>query len=96
MSSALLRGTTVQPHKNKLIMLALISSVLATSGCSHFSQANRQQRAYARYIAKCSNTKVRHQAKFKKMKLPAAPTNDAPIMTAGPVDGPQSVSSAAQ
>jgi hypothetical protein len=57
--------------KHCLTLLLLCS--LATGGCSHFSQASRQQRAYEKYVRKSSRVRAQQRAFFKQRQQQAPP-----------------------
>jgi PBP1b-binding outer membrane lipoprotein LpoB len=71
----------------------LMAAALLFSSCSHFSQAGRQQLAYARYVRKQSHNRVKQQTKFKKVKVPPSQMPSQPAINAES-QGPESVSSA--
>jgi PBP1b-binding outer membrane lipoprotein LpoB len=75
----------------KCAAIVLLGCFLLPS-CSHFTQNGRQQAAYAKYVKKQSNNRVRQQVKFKKTKVPSMPLSD-PQLSAATGDGPQAMSS---
>jgi hypothetical protein len=54
----------------KSIAVILISCLILP-GCAHFTKAGRQRLAYQRYVKKYSGRRIKQQAKFKKVKMPA-------------------------
>ena len=72
--------------------VGLIVCLLLPS-CAHFTSTGRQQLAYAKYVRKQSHNRVQQQTKFKKTRVPNAPTSSEPKITAGESESPESVTS---
>ena len=72
--------------------LVILLGCLLLPSCSHFSQTGRQRLAYAKYVKKQSNNRVRQQTKFKKTRVPS-PGPSEPKEITGMSESPQSVSS---
>jgi hypothetical protein len=77
--------------------VALLAVTLLTStGCSHFSQASRQERAYAKYVRNSSITRSRQSVKFRtgKVQLPPVPQPSEPMLTQS--SGPESMTAGSE
>jgi hypothetical protein len=75
----------------RLLIVALIVCV-GLSGCSSFSKTARQEAAYARYVKKFSNGRVKQKKKYAKVKIPKGQMSQN-IVNTGATNAPQSVSS---
>ncbi|MDQ6859532.1 MAG: hypothetical protein M3032_00015 [Verrucomicrobiota bacterium] len=84
-------------YSTRFSTVALLAVTLLTStGCSRFSQASRQQRAYAKYVRNSSFTRTRQSMKFRtgKVQLPPVPQPSDPMVTQS--SGPESVSAGSE
>jgi len=63
-----------------------LCALLALTGCSSFSQASRQERAYQKYVQKQGRMRAKQQAKFThgSRKIPRLPPSTGSV-AAGPV-----------
>lgn len=83
----------------KALCLILILAVSATTGCSHFSSASRQERAYAKYVKKSKIEREKRQAAFikEKAKIPEPGTETSEpqeiAQATQTAEGPQAESS---
>lgn len=81
----------------KNLSLILIAAI-ALSACAHYTEAEKQQRAYDKYVKKSMAKRAKQQARFDKShpQPPAIPEREVGpwAATATPLaEGPQSVSS---
>ncbi len=76
--------------------LLLLAALLPLSSCSHFSQSNRQQRAYAKYVRNSSVTRARQQVKYRKSKAVVPPAGQPSERSISAESGPQAMGSDGQ
>jgi hypothetical protein len=78
--------------KVRTISLLLAGSILL-SGCSMLTAQGRRERAYARYVAKCSHRRVKQQSVLSALRshIPKLEPTE-PVVTTE-LGGPESVTS---
>lgn len=77
-------------------IILLLAFLLPAGGCSHFSQTNRQQRAYEKYIRKSSVARNQQRSLFKnstKSAMPSQPIPTETVETTETEQSPQAMSS---
>lgn len=75
----------------RFIALLLLSATML-SGCSMLTAQGRREHAYARYVRKCSNGRVKQQSRISswRAKIPKLTPSEPVVRT--DVAGPESVS----
>ena len=86
----------------KSLCLILILAISATTGCSNFSSASRQERAYSKYVKKSKIDREKRQAAFRKEKAKIPEPGSEPsqpqempqeMMQTSNTEGPQAIPS---
>ena len=74
----------------------LLLGALLLSSCSMLTAQGRSERAYARYVAKCSKSRIKQQRKLTRQhfRIPILEPSE-PVITTG-VSGPESVTSSGE